>query len=336
MKLKTFTLAALLPMGLLLMANVAQAQQFQIDSTHESIDELGSKQQERLATAGLNFLKLSQSARGAGMADAYTSVADDISAAFWNPAGLADIPKLAWTTTYTRWVARTQLFSGALAYNTGSSRTGVLGISLVYLKPEDVEETTIWEPGGTGRIINAKDMALSAIYALRFTDKLSFGLSFSWVHEAILDRSFNTGVFGVGTIFHTGFRNLRVAMSLRNLGRDGQYEQVSFWMPLNYHMAISDELYGKKGDPVYLTVAFESIYAIDYDQRYHIGGELWLGDVLALRGGYKFNYDAETFSLGAGVKYEVTQGRKLMLDLSYTDFGYLLTPPLRLTLSGEF
>ena len=335
MRATFYVLAALLSVGLLLMADGVQAQQFQIEETHENVSDVGADQ-ERLATAGVNFLKLSQSARGSGMGGAYASVADDVSAVFWNPAGLASVGQFSWATTYTRWLARTNLFSGVMAFNTGKARAGVLGLSLVYLSPEAVEETTIWQPTGTGNTINAYDMALSVTYALKFTDKFSFGATLTWVREQILDRSFNTGVFAVGTLFHTGFRNIRVAASLRNLGGDGKYEQVSFWMPLNYHMAISDQIYGKEGDPTVLTAAFESIYSVDYAQRYHVGGELWLGGIAAIRAGYKFNYDAESYSLGAGLKYEVAEGKTMMLDLSYSDFGELLYNPIRVTLSGAF
>src|SRR5690349_17928904 len=42
-------------------------------------------------TANAQFLKLGAGARAAGMADAFTSVADDVTAAYWNPAGLAQL-----------------------------------------------------------------------------------------------------------------------------------------------------------------------------------------------------------------------------------------------------
>ena len=277
--------------------------------------------QQRIATAGLGFLKLSQSARAAGMGDAFTSIANDINAAFWNPSGLTHVEGFAWTSTYTRWLVNTDMFSGALAYNTRSARGGVVGVSLIYLKPETVEETTIFQPDGTGRDINAMNMSLGLIYALKMTDKFSFGVRLDWVREAILDHALNTVKVDVGTLFHTGFRNIRLAMSLKNLGRNEQYQQIPFWMPLSYYMAISDEVYGKQGDSAYLSVAFETLYAVDYYQRYHVGAELWLGNILALRGGYKFNYDAESYSLGAGLKYGVSRGRTVMVDVSYTDFG---------------
>ena len=334
MRFKILTLAAALSVGVLLAAGAALAQT-PLDLPLREKNDLG-KDQERIATAGLGFLKIGMSARAAGMADAFTSIADDASAAFWNPAGLAHTESVAWSTTYSRWLVGTQIFAGAVAYNTGTSKGGVLGLSLVYFKPESVEETTIYQPGGTGRTIDSIDMSVGLIYALKFTDKFAFGAKVDWVHEVILDNTLNTVKLDVGTLFHTGFRNLRLAMSLKNLGRNERYEQVPFWMPLNYYMAISDEIYGAQDDPTHLTVAFESAYMVDYDQRYHIGAELVLAGIASLRAGYKFNYDAERYSLGGGLKYEVAEGREIQLDIAYTDFGRLLNAPVRFTLGGTF
>ena len=47
-------------------------------------------------TSGAQFLKLGAGARAAGMSDAFTAIADDAFAAYYNPAGLArmDRPQL--------------------------------------------------------------------------------------------------------------------------------------------------------------------------------------------------------------------------------------------------
>jgi hypothetical protein len=338
MKGKTLFATALLVIGLLFPTITRAQPPFEVGVEKGMVagkNDIG-KDQERLATAGLGFLKINPSARGAGMADAFNSVANDVSSAFWNPAGITHVDKFAWTSSYMQWLVNTQIYAGALVYNTEDPRLGFLGLTLVSMIPEEVEETTIFQPTGTGRNIGASNMALGLIYAIKFTNKLSFGVKVDWVRETILDHSLNTIKFDIGTLFYTGFRNVRMAMSLKNLGRNEQYEQVKFWMPLNYYMSIADEIFGKPGEPAYLTIAAETLYAIDYDQRYHVGAELWLGNILALRGGYKFNYDAETYSIGAGLNYEIMSGRKIMLDISYTDFGNLLNTPLRVSLGGTF
>jgi hypothetical protein len=65
-----------------------------------------------------------------------------------------------------------------------------------------------------------------------------------------------------------------------------------------------------------------------------VGGEYSLNDMLFLRGGYKFNYDAETWSAGAGFKFSVGD-MALTLDYGYSDFTHL-TELHRATLGLSF
>ncbi len=48
--------------------------------------ELG---EQRIATSMLTFLKIGVGARAVAMGEAFTPIADDATAMFWNPAGLA-------------------------------------------------------------------------------------------------------------------------------------------------------------------------------------------------------------------------------------------------------
>jgi hypothetical protein len=207
-----------------------------------------------------------------------------------------------------------------------------------------VEETTILKPNGTGRMLKLGDVAVGGMYAFRMTDKLSFGAHFRFIQETLDKDPIKTTAFDVGSLFHTGFHSVRVAMSLKNFGRDIRTRAsaaavgqtiVTFTMPLVFNIGAAMEIYGKKEDPTHMPVSFENLFAIDANERYHLGAELWLGGILALRGGYKFRYDEETMSGGAGLKYTM-KGKTVNVDFSYTDFGSRLTAPLRFTVGGSF
>ena len=285
---------------------------------------------------GFQFLKVGQGARPVGMGDAYAAVADDINAVFWNPAGLTSLRGTAWTASYTRWLVNSYLFSGAAAYNTGTAKGGVLGASVVAFRPETTEETTIYQPQGTGQSVSAGDIAIGVVYALKLTNKFSCGFRLSWIHQTLYTDAVSTVSLDIGTMFHTGFRSLRLAMALKNFGPDQKVTATKFFMPLCYNVGLSGEIYGEKGDPTTLTLSAESAYAADYEIRAHVGAEMWFQSLVALRAGYKFNYDTDSYSVGAGFRYDLPGDRSLALDVAYSDMGRFFTTPLRVTVGGTF
>jgi opacity protein-like surface antigen len=71
-----------------------------------------------------------------------------------------------------------------------------------------------------------------------------------------------------------------------------------------------------------LTLAAEFTHPNDGAEKVHAGAEYTLMSLLTLRGGYKFNYDEEGLTLGAGLNVELS-GMKVGIDYAYVDFGRL-------------
>jgi hypothetical protein len=286
----------------------------------------------RLGASGYTFLKVAQGARAAALGDAYAAVADDVGSVFYNPAGLVYVEGQEFTYTYTKWMVGSMFNSGAYAITTDM---GTFAATFIAFSPQDIEETTPFAPLGTGRILNAGDLALGVAYARRMTDRFSLGGQLQYVQETLDTDTGSTLNFSMGTLFYTGFRSSRIAMTLRNFGKSEQILLDKFIMPMVFGIGIAMEVYGEKQDPTRLTVSFEDVFAIDYDNRAHLGAELWLNDTIALRGGYKFNYDTDTISIGGGVRYPF-QGRFVKMDVAYTHMGDLLDPALRFSLGMGF
>jgi hypothetical protein len=286
----------------------------------------------KLGNAGFSFLKVTQSARTAAMGDAYTAVATDINSIYWNPAGLVHITRPTFTFGYNNWMVESKFYSGALAVKLG---TQAIGISVVSFTPDPFEETTIFQPNGTGNIIQDSDIAIGLSYAIQFTDRLSFGAQARFIQEKLYTDT-NRGIdVSVGTLFYTGFRSLRLAMSLKNFGQDIVIIDDTAFRPLVYNIGVAMEVYGNLGDPVSLTVAADNAFFVDYEGRLHTGAELWLHSLFALRAGWKFNNDTESYTLGFGLKHHVAE-RPFTLDFSYSDMGDLLDATYRISVGGAF
>ena len=293
-----------------------------------------AQDQRRLARMVLPVLKIDHGARMAGMGGAFVAVSDNIDAIFSNPAGLTHIERGAFTLGYTRWLMGDPILTGGMAYNTAY---GVLGINVVTFSPHEFEETTIFQPTGTGRKPDMGDLSLGVVYARKLTDKLSVGSIFRWTQQTLDTDRLTAFDVGVSTFFYTGFRSLRLGMTFENMGKDVKVIDDVRKMPVSFSTAAAMEIVGAVGDPTYITATFENTYATDFaDPQYRFGGELWLQNNFALRAGYKANFDEESWTAGAGLKFSMPNGRVVQADVAYSDFGVYLDAPLRFTLSGAF
>ena len=287
----------------------------------------------RLGKSGFSFLKISPSARAAGMGDAFTAVANDVTTIFFNPAGLTNINNFDFSFNHTNWIVNSSLISGVIGFPFG--QRGALGISVISFATEEFEETTIFEPEGTGRMIKAGDIAIALAYALKLTDRLSFGLKGQYLEEFIDDDKANGFAFDFSTFYMSGFRDLNIAMVMKNFGPDAKFLTKKFKLPLYFNVNTAISLLGKQGGPIQLLLSAESAFATDYRDRYHVGSELWIADMLALRGGYKFFYDTEDWTIGAGLKLKIG-ARRILIDIAYSNFEEFFDPPLRISIGGSF
>ncbi len=286
----------------------------------------------RLGKAGFTFLEISPAARAAAMGDAYTAISNDAYAIFYNPAGLTHVQNLEYGFSLTNWIVGSKLMSAAVAHPFGR---GVLGISFISFAPAEFEETTIVQPEGTGRMVHVGDLAAAVAYGVHLTDRLSFGFKTQYVEETLDQDKARGWLVDFSTYYYTGFRDLVIAMAMKNFGPDVKYLSEKFKLPLYFNINTAISVIGREGSPVQLTLSTESAFATDYRDRYHVGAELWLLDKLALRGGYKFNYDTEDYTLGLGFRMRFG-GRKITLDITYSNFSSYFNAPLRFSLGGSF
>ena len=268
----------------------------------------------RVGKSGFGFLKISPSARAAGMGDAFTAIADDVTTIFYNPAGLTNLNNFVFNFNHTDWIVNSSIISGAIATPLG--RNGALGLSIVKFDTEDFEETTVADPEGTGRMINAGDLALGIAYAIQLTDNLSFGFKGQYLEENIDADKATAVTADFSTYYKTGFRDLTLAMIMKNFGPEAKFLSDKFKLPLYFNINTAMSLIGSKGSPFQWLVSVESAFATDYRDRYHLGTEMWIADMIAIRGGYKFYYDTEDWTLGAGLKLGLGS-REVIVDVSY-------------------
>jgi hypothetical protein len=163
------------------------------------------------------FLGLGVGGRSLGLGGAYVSVARDVTAGYWNPAGLAfiDYPEIM--------LMHTSQFSGVVSYDYGAfglpvGKRSSLGLSLIRVGVDDIKRTALPNPdvgiGETyfdenGRLVRntpfvdgffgSADYALFLTYSKKVSGSFAFGGNVKLLNRTIGDNS----AWGVG--FDLGF-----------------------------------------------------------------------------------------------------------------------------------
>lgn len=291
----------------------------------------------RVGQSGWQFLKINgdpkQASLGGSMMVSHFPGANVV---FGSPAMLTLVEGMNVQFNTQTWIADIQHHS--LAYSQAFNRIGTFALSLVVLDYGDIPETIHMplQGGGTaplvtGNTFTAKDMAVGLSYARNITAQLSLGGSIRYINETIASTGMSNWAVDFSTFYYTGFRSLRMSISARNFGPDThlvgyneelQSEPVDIRMPLELRAGVAYDILEKDEDPHLLTVMAEGKVSSDGPEKMHVGTEYIFSNMLCLRFGYRFNYDEEGLTLGAGVNFPIGR-QQYSLNYAYLDFGNL-------------
>ena len=297
--------------------------------------------QSKVGTAGFQFLKISPSARAAGMAGAFSAIANDASALYYNPAGIALTEKYELLTNGIQYPAGIKLgYAGVIVPI--SPLVGNIGFSFTSLFLDDamqVQEPMLGGEHGnwTGEYFLCYQYAGQVSYAKSLTDRFSVGFNLRYVKSTLDDRDNTTSqAIGadIGTLYDTKFRTVKLAIVIANFGPDASYKSLdatdpavkdypheSFPLPMNFRVGISAVPFNAGGSKIVADI--EAEHPNDNYERANIGMEYSFNNILFLRGGYKIGAKiAERWSAGGGVHIPISVAQ-LSVDAAYTDYSYL-------------
>jgi len=302
----------------------------------------------KVGTTAAQFLKIGVGARAVAMGGSFSAEANDLSALYWNPAGLSKIRGGALQLSTTRYLADITYSHAAVGFNLGSM--GTLATSLLYLDSGDMEVRTINEPEGTGERFSKQDLALQVSYARALTDRFSIGTTVKYIREKIWHSSATATAFDIGVLFTTPYEALRLGASMSNFGpkmqmsgrdiifsvdpaqnQEGNVEVVNteylldrFPLPLLFRVGLAWDAINTADHRVLVTT--DAATPNDNSQYVNSGMEYSFRDLLALRLGYRnrFETDGEQgLTWGVGLNMRIDRSTRASFDYAYADFGRL-------------
>lgn len=265
--------------------------------------------------AGAQFLKLGPGARAYGLAQAYASAADDVTAIYWNPAGLARMEGHEASFTHTAMFEDINYQWAAYGFK---SKYGVFAFGLQYLSYGDLDrmDTSGVKIGS----MSPYDAAFSAAFARSgvLGSKIDLGLSLKYIYSKITEKA---QAFAVDASLKSSLsEKISVSAGFKNLGTELKYKSYGDPLPFSAELgalykagrdiSISAQLYAPNDSSAWLATGVEYAKKIGKNSS------------VALRAGYNnLNEDvggSKGFALGMGFNYS-----RYKFDYSYNPMGDL-------------
>ncbi|HLP15692.1 MAG TPA: PorV/PorQ family protein [Bacteroidota bacterium] len=296
---------------------------------------------QRSGISAFQFLKIAPDARGTGMGESFVAVANDVSALYWNPAGLTNALQDQAVFSHTEWLVDLKHeFAGASFH---LSPNDIVGAAFTSLHTDPMKVTTETQPTGTGSYFTYGDIAIGATYARKMTDQFSFGITARYVRETIDMLKAEAVLIDLGTYYTLGIGNARFAVVVSNFGSnvgpkgtapggDGMpvtaFQQYS--PPTMFKLGVAFEPYETEDHRV--TTSIQLNHPNDNAENVRLGVEYAFESMFFLRAGVKRTIgesmlgkstsSAEDFTFGGGVRVPIAV-MTVNADYSFANFNDL-------------
>jgi hypothetical protein len=253
-----------------------------------------------------DWLSRYSGARSVGLGGAFVAISDEPIGAVWNPAGLSSVMQ------YEIHFEQTRLFEGTKMNGMGvvfPFRTfPTLGLSVITLGSDEFERTSeLNEPLGT---FKESDQAFLLSASKQVHGRVAVGANVKIVRQQIED--FDAAGVGadLGVMVDVTPR-LRLGASLLNMGGPTvTLREVDETFPFEFRGGMAFKFFGGRG-----------LLSVEMDHRsgpgmgLHTGGEVWVLENVALRGGY---HDTDP---SGGLSYHFNDAMRFDYGVSDQELG---------------
>lgn len=249
------------------------------------------------------FLNFGVGGRAMAMGGAYYGISDDASAAYWNPAGLAQIQRKELTTMQATLFQQTKLtyFSYAHPTKGGSvfalsmtqlAGTGFEQVDAVF-SPTTGEATSVTKNGN----FNDQQQAMGLSWGKGVTETVLFGMTAKQVTRKLAGSSDNTKALDLGMMKTMG-ASYRLGLGLQNVfSQTNGDTQDKF--PVTIKLGNSLRLFKER-----LTLSADAQKVLNGTTDMRFGGEYWISRWFAFRFGLLGLPQVQETDFGFGLNFK--------------------------------
>jgi hypothetical protein len=182
-------------------------------------------------TSAATFLQMGFGARPIGFSEAFVPVANDVSALYYNPAGLA-YPAVADAKTTGRY----EMLGSQALLTEGVSMTQMgfvsrpFGVSLTHLSLGGIEQRSA-ETAAPEAMVGASGTSLGVSYARKFNG-VGVGVTGKYIRETIAKYSATAFALDLGALYRFENRPVSLGLDVANMGTPIRYIEQSYPLPM--------------------------------------------------------------------------------------------------------
>lgn len=207
----------------------------------------GRAQATNESQAAVLFLLIEPGARAAGLGESFVTI-DDVTASYFNPAGLAGQTQRQLTMTHTNWLPAFHfgdMYYEFVGYSQYVEGWGNMGVHVVYFHLG--EQTRTSESGKEEGHFTSYDAVISVAYGAQVLEHTSAGVTMKFIQSHLAPRGAGiesgTGTgygFAVdlGLIYLPPVERLKLGMAIHNIGPKIAYIDAEQADPLPLNMVV--------------------------------------------------------------------------------------------------
>ena len=264
-----------------------------------------------IGNTAAEFLLIPKDARASAMAGAVSSIADDSTAIFYNPAGIGFLKEKNVTLSHSEWLEDINFEN--VSFNTPLKNKFSMGFGFEYLGISNIPG----QESMNSPISNFNSYDLSGIGGLSYmlNKNFSVGCAFRYMEEKIDDKKSFAGSFDIGTIYRkkiNSHKNFSLGLTVQNIPLiKPQFIAQKEELPTKL---VLGSLYKPLGETLLLST--DLVMLKSSKPAANFGCEVLIYDILKVRSGYKLDPAYETSS-------RITFGMGIVFTSLSVDYAYL-------------
>jgi hypothetical protein len=272
---------------------------------------LGQESSPDAGTASVLLLRFGPNPRVASLSEAFTGLADDENALYYNIAGLPSLNSGVVSLNHTEWFEDIRMDNITL----GHFLSRKIGIAAGF--------THMWMPGIEGRdnlgqTTGTIDVTSSVAYlgfAYKIISAFSLGFGVKYFQDKLAHYTTSGFGYDVGLMVKTALRGLSAGVSVQNFGGKIKYDSEDQKIPLTFRGGLVYKLYMPD-----VQLALDVVKSIDTEYRIHVGIEYVFQNRFSLRVGNTFT-NSETLTPSFGAGFNLNQ--QYYIDYSFVNYADL-------------